>query len=297
MRVKKQVNCPSQLVIEDEATYKTALNFINELTKLIERDYNLEVSFTGCKIISPAAALLLFSTINNIHLEYGFDRLKILDISIGNKLTYDLTLAKSGLWDALNCKNLEDVENLILNNNRFKTSCDPKIMGNVINILTSIPGLSQDHIFFLTMAMREAILNVVYHAYIDENEPNEPSQLDNRWWQCAWVNKKDMVVNIIIHDRGVGILGSYKKEGFTDEELIKEAMMQGFSRSGLSNRGMGSEDMKRPVDELNGDQELTMYTNRYIYRYNPSALEPTIEQREIAICGTLIHWKCGYGSF
>ncbi|ELW9487467.1 hypothetical protein [Enterobacter hormaechei] len=296
MRLKKQLNCPSILCIDDENQCSTALDFFSSLTNYVMRDYDLEISFVGCKEITPAAALLLFSTVNHIQLKYGFNRINILNLSIGNRLTYDLTLAKSGLWDALNCQSSDDIEGLIKNNNRFKTSCEPKIIGNVKSILDTIPSLSQDHIFFLTLAMREAILNVVYHAYIDAEGNQNADELGNRWWQCAWVNKKEMIVNIIIHDRGVGILGSYKKDGFSEIEIIKEAMMQGFSRSGLANRGMGSEDMKKPVDELSGDQELTMYTGKYVYTYNLSQLEPSIVQRESEICGTLIHWKCSYGS-
>lgn len=295
MKDKKIVNCPSLLGLEDPHAYASTLVFVDQIIDFINKDHDIELSFTGCQNITPTAALLLFSTINFIQLSYGFERIIIQELSRGNRLTYNLTLASSGLWDALNCKCDEDVDNLITKNNRFKTSCNPKIIGNVKSILDTVPGLSPEHIFFLTLAMREAILNVVYHAYIDDKGNQKDNLLGDRWWQCAWVSKKDKVVNIIIHDRGVGILGSYKKEGFTDEEIIKESMMQGFSRSGLTNRGMGSEDMKKPVDELFGDQTLTMYTGSYVYTYSMSRLEPQIEHRNHAICGTLIHWKCSYG--
>ena len=295
MRTKKVVNCPTLLCLEAPQAYQEALVFLRSITDLINKDFDIELSFTGCRNITPAAALLLFSTVNRVHLMYGFERITAQTLSRGNRLTYDQSLAKSGLWDALNCTCIEDVEKLIQKNNRFKTSCDPKIINNVKAILDTIPGLSEGHIFFLTLAMREAILNVVYHAYIDNDGNQKANALGDRWWQCAWVNTKDKIVNIIIHDQGVGILGSYKKNGFTDIEIIKESMMQGFSRSGKPNRGMGSEDMKKPVDELYGDQTLTMYTDTYVYIYSLSSLEPQIEQRSEAVCGTLIHWKCSYG--
>ncbi|MEQ9945224.1 hypothetical protein [Pectobacterium aroidearum] len=269
--------------------------FFEEIEKLVRRGGNIEISFHGCKEITSVAALLLFSTVSYIQLKYGFTRVKIKPISVGSRLTYDLALSQSGVWDAINCQGQEDIDNLVVRNNKFKTSCDPSIIKRVEFILKNISGLSSQHIFFLTLAMKEAILNVVQHAYINEDGNVSPDEIGTRWWQCAWVNTKDKVVNIIIRDRGVGILGSYKSDAL-DEDTICEAMEQGFSRTKLANRGMGSEDIKRPVNELNGDQVLTVYTGKYIYEYQLTTMQPTIRKRNHGICGTIVHWYCSYDS-
>jgi anti-sigma regulatory factor (Ser/Thr protein kinase) len=284
------LQAPRFLCINDNQHYEATIAFMDNICQKVERDYIVTINFDSCLMLTPAAALLLFSTINSIQLSYGFERVKCSALLRTSSMLHDPLISSAGLWDALTCKDKSDVEKLIEMNNRFKTSNDPAIMKNVSQILTKVKGLTPEHIFFLTMAMKEAITNVVYHAY------NPDSLLDNRWWQCAWVNLRNKQANIIIHDRGIGIIERYRKSDFTDEELLKEAMLQGFSSSGIKNRGMGSEDMKRPVDELNGEQSLTLYTGEYIYDYSLKSIEPKITKRNSSICGTLIHWQCGYGA-
>ncbi|KHT33685.1 hypothetical protein [Pectobacterium carotovorum] len=289
------LTAPKNLCIEDDLYSDQTLLFFEEIEKLVRRGGNIEISFHGCKEITSVAALILFSTVNYIQLKYGFTRIKIKPISIGNRLTYDLVLSQSGVWDAITCQDENDINNLVIRNNKFKTSCDPSIIKRVETILKNIKGLSKEHIFFLTLAMKEAILNVVQHAYIDKNGNVSPDEIGARWWQCAWVNTRDKVVNIIIRDRGVGILGSYKSDAL-DENIICQAMEQGFSRTGLANRGMGSEDIKRPINELKGEQVLTLYTGEYVYEYQLTTMQPTIKKRNVGICGTIVHWHCSYDS-
>jgi len=291
--MKKNYNftlvAPKYFCLIDEIYYETSIKFINEITFQIEQGNTVNINLNACHVINPPAALLLFSTVNSLQLKYGFECIACVAMTKSSGMLYDPLISSSGLWDALTCKNREQLENLIKNNNRFKTSINPSITKNVEQILSKIEGMTPEHIFFLTMAMKEAITNVVYHAYDFENVD------EKRWWQCAWVNIRDRIANIIIHDRGIGIIERYRKPQYSDEQLLKEAMIQGFSSTGLSNRGMGSEDMKRPIDELFGDQSLTLFTGNYIYSYTLNSLEPKIIKRKSSICGTLIYWRCEYG--
>lgn len=288
------IQSPTILCLNEDIHTKKTLNFLSKIEDTLERGHSAEISFSLCKEIRPLAALLLFSTINNIQIRYGFSRIKINIPSRGSALCGDSSLMRSGLWDALTCQNEIDIENLILNNNRFKTSQDPSIIKRVEEILTKIDNLSVEHVFFLTMAIKEAVLNVIHHAYKIKEPSLFPPAINNRWWQCAWVNIRKKEVNIIIHDRGVGILGTYNDNYKSSEDLLLEAMQQGISSTGLTNRGMGSEDMKSPVNQLTGTQKLTVYTESYVYSYSSCILQPTVFERNDYICGTLVHWECTY---
>ncbi|CAI0693193.1 Uncharacterised protein [Serratia fonticola] len=288
------IQSPSILCLNENIHTQNTLSFFSKIEDTLERGHSAEISFSVCTEIRPLAALLLFSTINNIQVRYGFTRVKINIPSRGTPLYNDSSLMRSGLWDALTCKNETDIENLILENNRFKTSQDPSIIKRVEEILRKIENLSAEHVFFLTMAIKEAVLNVIHHAYKRKESSIVPEAIENRWWQCAWVNIRKKEVNIIIHDRGVGILGTYNDHYKSSEELLLEAMQQGISSTGLTNRGMGSEDMKSPVNQLTGTQKLTIYTERYVYSYSSCILQPAVFERKDYICGTLVHWECTY---
>lgn len=295
MHLSTSLSAPKVLSLLDDQYYADTFTFLKKIESYIINEYNLEISFSSCIEIEPSAALLLFSTVNFLHLKYGFNRIRIKQLALGSTLSYDAALSRSGVWEALNCKCIQDVENLVNQNNKFKTSCDQSILKKADEILKSIKDLSQEHIFFLNLAMKEAVLNVIYHAYINKAGVVSPDELGTRWWQCAWVNTKQKTVNIIIHDRGVGVLGSYKN-GQDEEHALNEAFLQGFSRSGLVNRGMGSEDMKSPVNELMGQHTLTVLTGEFVYEYQLRTIQPIITKRKVAICGTLVHWNCSYGN-
>lgn len=289
-----KINCPLIACLNDEEHLDKTINFFNKIEDTIQRGHSAEISFSSCKEIRPIAALMLFSTINNIQFKYGFNRIRINIPGRGSALSNDISLSRSGLWEALTCQNNDDIQSLIEKNNRFKTSQDPAIIKRVEKILSQINNLPQEHVFFLTMAIREAVLNVIHHAYKKDVLNTNIKVINNRWWQCAWINVKRKEVNIIIHDRGVGILGTYTDDAKSSEELLLEAMQQGCSSTGLTNRGMGSEDMKTPVNMLTGVQKLTIYTKNYVYSYSSSILQPSIIERNVTICGTLVHWECTY---
>lgn len=166
----------------------------------------------------------------------------------------------------------------------------------------------------LTMykGVTEAMTNASNHAYIAERGDGLPfEQEERRWWMFSQEREGRLYVSLC--DLGIGIPNSLPRtrwKDWTPESIskfvsdvaggskpsndcvmIKAAIELGRTRTELAYRGRGLQQLRDVIDAAGGG-DLTIHSNRGLYRYNPSnALIETINDFSDSIMGTLILWN------
>ena len=147
----------------------------------------------------------------------------------------------------------------------------------------------------LQTAIYEALMNVLDHAYLGER-----AYLEKRWWQMLWLSKSShtqkTLVNFLIYDLGVGIVQSYQHHNekgvspilSSEDDIFRDAMKLGNSRSGEIERGNGLHEMLRPLEQK--QVGLWMYSNNVILRKAPVHNIDDCHKVPFSFPGTLIEW-------
>lgn len=144
-------------------------------------------------------------------------------------------------------------------------------------------------------AISEAMLNVQYHAYPEDNE-------HDFWWVTAAIFENEL--HIALCDRGVGIPETLVKKawfrkfaktfelGVDDAEMIKEAMIYTrSSREKRSGAGLGSRDIQDLVlDQGRGRLTIISGTGHYHLRTQDNKPHETSRKIRYDVTGTLIQW-------
>lgn len=135
----------------------------------------------------------------------------------------------------------------------------------------------------LGIAINEAILNIAHHAY-------ELGVL-TRWWQYIYI--RDNRLHFVIYDKGKGIPSSFRSNGqyttLADEVIIAKAMERGITSTGVSGRGNGSENIKKPVKQLDKDT-MWIISGRGFYRFSEDK-NIQLSNMPVNLEGTLISWQ------
>lgn len=154
-------------------------------------------------------------------------------------------------------------------------------------------------------AVTEALLNVVDHAYnpdvvVDHICP------ERRWWICGSAHPEEGCY-FVVCDLGVGIPATVPvtkapavvqafnalqvEERKLDHNLIRVAVSQPMSRTGLQGRGRGLPEMRRLIDRV-GDGMLWITSGRghYIYARGEAERDGGFGMNQ-AIHGTLVVWQ------
>lgn len=149
----------------------------------------------------------------------------------------------------------------------------------------------------LSNAVEEAIINVSHHAF--------ESSEDSRWWVITELIGENQLY-LAIYDNGVGIPKRAPKtkwivdavkeqgisfffEGASDEKLINLSMGLSRSRTGHSERGLGSISIKELV-KSNPHGQLYIFSGKGMYNLN-SASKVTLEKYTRSMPGTLVQWN------
>lgn len=118
----------------------------------------------------------------------------------------------------------------------------------------------------------EAIANCVEHAY-----PDEDINSDRRWWMLVGIDEND--ISVVVCDLGVGIPQTLPKHSENllaqifnmlpisrrdDAELIMASTYIKETRTKLSNRGKGSQDVRSIVDAF-PSAHLVIRSNKGVY--------------------------------
>jgi len=158
----------------------------------------------------------------------------------------------------------------------------------------------------------EAMTNAGNHAYINVREDGLSLEVsERRWWMFS--QERDGQLSVAICDLGIGIpksLPKTKLKDWTSDRIasflnglvrrnglisadcvmIKAAIELGRSRTDLTYRGRGLQQLKDVIDVATKGS-LVIYSNRGLYRYSPAttAVE-IINDYSDSIMGTLILW-------
>lgn len=279
------------------------LRFCNSIAKCLSRyDVKLHLDFSDLNYLSAAASVFLFAEITRWQLGMGSD---VINYSLPTDKDLRAYFRLSGLHEAITPGELKKLEKISRNRSPYSsaTDFDHHIYYTLQTIMTK--ELLPSDLEHFQRGLQEAVLNVKHHAYAQQ----QPS-FGSRWWQLCYHDTRNKKIHVIVHDRGIGIARSLrasiqKKNSLlymsqprmmTESEIIDQAMKLGISRyTSNENRGKGSDDLKRPVDEIsNGVTTLAIWSGKgeWVYRNNSAEFSDI----DASLNGTLLEWVYKYDS-
>lgn len=144
----------------------------------------------------------------------------------------------------------------------------------------------------------EAMTNAIHHAYDDIRQDGLGYKGSSDWWMFS--QEKDGYLSVVFCDLGIGIPTTLplKRPGIwqklimriptpTDGDCIREAIIEGRTRTGLSGRGYGLGNIVDVVENIpNGI--VNVYSNKGRYDSRKNTQYPS--DYTDSIFGTLISW-------
>jgi len=145
----------------------------------------------------------------------------------------------------------------------------------------------------------EAMTNAIHHAYDDIRQDGLKYKGSSDWWMFS--QAKDSHLSVVFCDLGIGIPTTLplKRPGIweklilriptpTDGDCIREAIVEGRTRTGLHGRGYGLGNIVDVVENIpNG--VVNVYSNKG--RYDSRKDSPYPIDYNDSILGTLIMWN------
>jgi hypothetical protein len=178
------------------------------------------------------------------------------------------------------------------------TGSDPKASGKLVEAFFESGHLTALQAQRLGKCILECLDNVSHHAYTYE----APRRLHGRWWLVGYCDKVQGELFFAVVDHGVGIARSLKNRrredpdslkelliGRSDEELIVEAFTRSFSRTMMTNRGLGLPGLKRILDTA-GRGEIFVKSGSSECKLIPGK-HPVGSSCQVHLDGTLIAWR------
>ena len=145
----------------------------------------------------------------------------------------------------------------------------------------------------------EAMTNAIHHAYDDIRQDGLSYKGNSNWWMFS--QAKDGKLSVVFCDLGIGIPTTlplkrpnlWKKLIFRvpepkDGDCIREAIIEGRTRTGLNGRGYGLGNIVDVVENI-PDGVVNIYSNKG--RYDSRADTPYPSNYTDSILGTLIMWN------
>ena len=291
--------------------------------KMYKED-RFEIKLYNIKEIQPAAALILAAELDRGQKICGskLKPKKLLDWKPDVlKLLYDL-----GMFDLLDTREEEKqkVSKRLkkqkhssaalpfvsgYQNNREETDALYKELRDMFRQLSapsdkeSAPFKEVEEENALCVALSEASLNCVHHAY-PENSQLKYMTKDKRWWAAATYHKDKKIVRFFVYDQGVGIAKTLGKTDYgkgilalaekmlkSDDEgfIIKKLLENPKSSTGNSNRGKGFPQMKEAVRRQGDSLRILSGKGRAEYRCGANNIDYKKFNRHVG--GTLLEWR------
>lgn len=263
------------------------------------------VDLSEVDFASAAASTLMFAVVNRAQLVRG-DANSIKFVMPNKKINPKghMWIVGTGLSKALLAGSIDRLSALTENEQFFQSAVKPyEHYQKTVTMLDKQADLSLHQFLALSTAISEAMLNVSHHAYKDQMYAGSIEAMQGeRWWQCAWFNPIRDEVVFIICDLGIGIGTSYRSGNdvpiySSESDWVLSAYSYGGTRfSNSSERGNGSEDIKRPIGVIDLDNEsLLVFSGKAKYKYtseDEGAICTTIPEH---IPGTIVQWSLKRG--
>jgi hypothetical protein len=297
---------PSHICIYSDEHRSKTLSFLNEIhQQALFYEKKILVDLTEVKFASAAASTLMFAIVNRAQLVRGdANSIRFILPSKGTNPTGHLWIVGTGLSKALLSGSLDRLAGLSKNEQYFQSAVKPhEHYQKTVTMLDNQADLSLNQFLTLSSAISEAMLNVSHHAYKnDSNLGFVQAMGGERWWQCAWFNPVRDEVVFIICDLGIGIGESYKSGHdvpiySSESDWVLKAYSYGGTRfANSSERGNGSEDIKRPIGVIDLDNEsLLVFSGKSKYKYTSEDEEAVCSTIPEHIPGTLVQWSLKRG--
>lgn len=282
----KTIRMPKDVCIYSDDHCMKFVSLMREMNLAIySKNQSIILDFSQTENMTAGAAVMLFAEVTRAQLLTELPNV----ISILRPTHPDLweLMRNSGLWEAIK-PGERKTSRAMGKGCPFASGNDPDkhLASTLASFRKARPNLPTR----FDSAIQEAILNVVHHAYVyNQNLP--VNTLGTRWWQYAAITKED--VRFTICDLGVGIPNKilYMPENrhLPHGNCIEKAMEDGFSTLFRRGRGMGSKDLKRPVVDTEVEC-LSIFSNNGIYSYVQNR-EPICGDRPACLPGTVVEWK------
>lgn len=297
-----KIKAPSRICIYSDEDRTETLEFLGEINRqTLFYENKVLVNLTEVTYASAAASTLMFAIVNRGQLTSGdANSIRFLFPDKTKNPVGHGWVVGTGLSKALLSGNLNRLEALAENEQFFQSAVSPYVhYPKTVMMLDKQAHLSFDQFDALSRAISEAMINVSHHAYKTNVFDSFVKAVGGeRWWQCAWFNPVRDEVVFIICDLGIGVgksfsLGNYVNAISTEPEWVTSALSYGGTRfSDSTERGNGSEDMKRPIIVGNSDSEsLLVFTGQAKYIYTSLNQKAECSLLSDNIPGTIVQWS------
>lgn len=329
------VKAPSKLSLSrapiDDKTNKTPHTLFVEFKEQLEmcakraveeKVNQLRISFEDTDILYAEACVILIATLDTIRSQYPLLKFSVVRprkmISPANVTKFkpsfvDDVFCHVGLYKLLgfDYKTSSTGENVKSWHYVFSDEVDGSVTDPIFNELEKM-GLQNTSVLYTGVI--EGISNAVEHAYNKEICTGRELGI-HRWWMLMAVRKNQLL--IFVCDLGHGIpktlrvandhsllINLFEKfkaaiDKSTDCMDIKVALHLRETRTKVSHRGKGGEDIKAFVSKIPNSQ-MMIYSNKGSYRYRNSGAgsvkkgydqSEILYDNELSINGTLISWS------
>jgi hypothetical protein len=272
------------------------LDFISHIKKL-SKNKPVMLSFESTEVITAAALLLLYSTLDLLKQSEKHKNVRINTSSV--KGTNKVALARSGIIDlTLNRSSNVDIQSQtlpVIKGTAMGEEFEQVIDHVKFQVFDNKWSAEEENTF--GAAVSETVGNVKLHAFPFETE-------EKPWWVLCKVIEDDLF--LAIYDSGVGIPSTILQTTWikkvventprltkmvlnkTDADLILLSMQLGQTSTKEKKHGKGSKSINALVDE-NPNGTLWVFSNSGVYCKSNGEIET--QNFNNSINGTLVQWN------
>lgn len=295
-RVVKNIYAPT--VLSFETNFQATINYLNQIRLIgyLGHSAKVRIILKHVKKISMEACIVLTAEIQHI-----FDQKKFKKIEYVSPASQDVhsKLIDLGFYKHFGREYPKMPNKTLFLQTCASTSPQPTIASDLVKIFKAHTGMTHTAGSRLYEALLESMVNVNHHAYPDQTT-------FTRWWLMGAYNKSTKRAKFTFFDKGVTIPVSLRKyiEGSRievmdpktwmskpDDELVKQAVLKGYSRTKQTTRGKGLPSLKNFLNDENINGELKIYSGRGKITVKSNETDVHKLKLNQKLHGTLISWE------
>lgn len=262
------IEAPCSIDIYNSKNHGSLLDFISKIKSQAKAKKEIFISFRNARFITAAAGLLLVAEIDKLVKEKPQLRIKC---SFPPKVTHGLyknpqnlvesALKQIGFFSLIGQPSSKQTNQVSvkrwsqLSGNVADGSLAAELLGKISDLVSS--GARRK----MYRGAIEAIANCVEHAYPNPPPTLETATQDRRWWMLVGVD--DQQISVVVCDLGVGIPITLQKhpkkildkifnfiDQKTDADMIRASTYVRRTRTEMSHRGKGGQDIRSLIEEF-----------------------------------------------
>jgi len=290
---------PAAVTIEHPLYRSQLLAFLEQIREHFKNKQNrtLLIDFSKTENFVSAGTLLLYAELNRL-IAYSSGAVKLRCTEPANDRSSQV-LKQVGIY------------RLCSNNSSVKTNRSDVVhwqvaQGQLVDNSLCAPAiegyqdrLETEMIDELLGGLGEAMTNAIHHAYDSIRQDGLDYKGTTDWWMFS--QEKEGRLSVVICDLGIGIPTTLplkrpniwqklilRKPTPTDSDCIREAIVEGHTRTSLDGRGYGLGNIVDVVENTMGGV-VVVYSNHG--RYDSRSVTPYPLDYDDSIMGTMIFWN------